>query len=191
VHWPGASEHTTGVATNNLIIRPATRHDAMQLSVLAKRVFIHTYGSAISEIAARPFLDEHYSVAAFTNLLTHTDERILVAVQLVRPEQILGYVRSSISPLPDCVTITPALELAQLYIERQYHGHGIGSALLNAACEYALSAGAKAIWLCAWEHNQRALRFYEASGFAAVGWCNVVVEQVVFRDQIMLRSLVH
>jgi GNAT superfamily N-acetyltransferase len=55
--------------------------------------------------------------------------------------------------------------LEELYVEPSHRGHGIGRALLRAACDVALAAGAAAIDLEVDAGHRRAERLYEGEGF--------------------------
>jgi len=55
--------------------------------------------------------------------------------------------------------------LEELYVEPPHRGHGIGRALLRAACDLAAACGAVAVDLEIDAGHQRAARLYEAEGF--------------------------
>jgi ribosomal protein S18 acetylase RimI-like enzyme len=61
------------------------------------------------------------------------------------------------------------LEIERIYVLKEYHGTGIGQALLDFALDFAQTEGCGRVWLGVWEHNPRAIRFYEKNGFRAFG----------------------
>ena len=61
------------------------------------------------------------------------------------------------------------IELVRLYAFREWHGRGIGEALMRACLNAAREAGYETIWLGVWEKNARALAFYRKWDFRAVG----------------------
>jgi ribosomal protein S18 acetylase RimI-like enzyme len=166
------------VSTHDPRIRPARPGDAAQLAALAGRVFVATYGSAIPALTLQEYLRERFTPASFSTQIAA--DTLLVAVVA---GQLAGYARLDRAPAPACVGESGAVELAQLYVEASQQGRGLGAALLAAACD---AAGAP-IWLCAWERNQRALRFYARHGFVPVGEIKVYVGDVVFDDLVLVR----
>ncbi|HVI35267.1 MAG TPA: GNAT family N-acetyltransferase [Gaiellales bacterium] len=51
-------------------------------------------------------------------------------------------------------------------IDALAQGQGVGTALLEAACEAAAAAGCRRVWLITTNDNVDALRFYQRRGFA-------------------------
>ena len=79
------------------------------------------------------------------------EHRVTVACE---EDRIVGFVASN------------DLCVSQLYVRVGCHRRGIGSALL----EIAKQASAGSLWLYTFARNQRARRFYEQRGFAAVAF---------------------
>lgn len=67
------------------------------------------------------------------------------------------------------VTGTRPLEIARFYTQPRWHGRGAAARLMSAAIAWGAARGHDELWLQVWEHNARARRFYEKSGFRAVG----------------------
>lgn len=168
------------MSCRDLRIRPAAPHDAGRLAALARRVFAATYGSAIPAPTLHAYMRACFSPAAFRAQIA-TSAPLLVAVTAGR---LAGYARIDRAPAPACVGDPGAVELAQLYVDVSQQGRGLGAPLLAAACTVAVAP----VWLCAWERNDRALRFYTRHGFAPVGQITVHVRDVVFNDVVLVRQ---
>jgi len=162
-------------------IRPAAPGDAADLAALARRVFAATYGAAIPAPTLRAYFHEHMTPTRFRAQIAQGPLFVAVA-----DDRLAGYARIHAAPPPACVGDARAVELAQLYVDAAYQGRGLGAQLLAAGV--AMAAGP--IWLCAWEQNKRALRFYTRHGFSAVGRMAVHVREVVFDDLVLIRRLV-
>ncbi len=67
-------------------------------------------------------------------------------------------------PLPELAG-KRALELERIYVRHEYHGQKFGAALMAFAIQYTASAGCDVLWLGVWEHNLKAIHFYERWGF--------------------------
>ena len=86
-----------------------------------------------------------------------------------------------------CVIAARPAEIQRIYVDAPWHGRGIAQALMAAMLEHARIAGADRVWLGVWEHNPRARRFYEKSGFALAGDHAFVLGHEVQRDLVMSR----
>jgi ribosomal protein S18 acetylase RimI-like enzyme len=68
-------------------------------------------------------------------------------------------------------------------------GKGVGKALMEACLDAGRRKGKEWIWLCVWEHNQRAIRFYEKIGFERFGQYVFVLGQDLQNDWCMKKRL--
>ena len=57
------------------------------------------------------------------------------------------------------------LMLSKLYVRHVTRGHGVGSRLLEVACEKAVETRAKVVWLTVNRHNSQAIEWYQRKGF--------------------------
>ncbi|MDO4017165.1 GNAT family N-acetyltransferase [Clavibacter michiganensis] len=92
--------------------------------------------------------------------------------------------------------LRPEIELSKVYVEAGSHGVGVARPLmaetLRVARELAGERGLGAdagIWLGVNEHNARAIRFYERSGFHIVGTRSFRLSDAVETDHVMERAL--
>jgi ribosomal protein S18 acetylase RimI-like enzyme len=93
------------------------------------------------------------------------------------------------SDVAAALTTRPTSELNKLYVLPSQHGGGVARELMHESVEAARARGAAAVWLGVNQHNARANRFYEKSGFAVVGtkkflvgskWEDDFVRELVF-----------
>jgi GNAT superfamily N-acetyltransferase len=90
---------------------------------------------------------------------------------------------------PSCVTGPAPIELARFYVDRPWHGHGIAPLLLDACIAEARRRGGKTLWLGVYEHNKRAVRFYEKGGFRDVGSHYFVLGSDKQIDRVMVLDI--
>jgi diamine N-acetyltransferase len=81
------------------------------------------------------------------------------------------------------------VELVRIYAEREYMGHGIGSALMQFSLEECARRGWDTIWLGVWERNPRAIRFYEKWGFLVAGQQIFKLGKDLQTDLVMQRGV--
>lgn len=81
----------------------------------------------------------------------------------------MGYLKLNTAHAQTEPQAADALEIERIYVLSSYHGGGVGQALYHHAMSVAEDRKASYVWLGVWEHNHRALRFYEKNGFIAFG----------------------
>jgi ribosomal protein S18 acetylase RimI-like enzyme len=68
-------------------------------------------------------------------------------------------------------------------------GKGVGKALMEACIDLARQKGKEWIWLGVWEHNHRAIAFYEKMGFGIFDRHIFLLGQDIQYDWLMRRRL--
>lgn len=117
------------------------------------------------------FVAEHLTPARFAEyvvdparavLLAEEDGKAVGYAMLVHGDPYDADARAAVRHLP-------TTELSKIYVLPSAHGGGVARDLLAASIEVARETGAAGIWLGTNQHNLRAQRFYEKSGFERVG----------------------
>lgn len=172
--------------TNTILIRQAHLSDDARLAAFTRQVFQETYGGSIPAHTLALYLDEHLSPLALARDIAEARTALLIAAA---DRTIHATARLAWHDRPNCVKQEAAIELGRFYIEASQRGTGL-SDLLLAACERkAADMNATHIWLCAWEHNPRALAFYQRNKFSIVGKAIVMVGNIAFQDHVLLKAL--
>ena len=83
--------------------------------------------------------------------------------------KLVGYTKVNLAAAQTDVQDPDSLEVARLYTLEEVWGRGVGQFLLDAALAFAKEKGKTFVWLGVWEHNARAIRFYEKNGFKTFG----------------------
>lgn len=168
-----------------MIIRIATAADRAALTDFGRRTFDETFAPQNTPDNMRAYLDASFNEARQTAELADADRVTLVAEN---DGALVGYAQIHHVEAPPCVSVRESVELVRLYVDRSLQGHGVAHQLMRAVEEVA-AAKARAIWLGVWEHNLRAIAFYEKCGFSAVGshvfWLGTDPQT----DQIMVKEL--
>ena len=82
-------------------------------------------------------------------------------------DQLAGYLKLNFGDAQTEFKDKNALEIERIYVSGEHHGKKIGKQLLNFAIEIALNKNFDYVWLGVWEHNYKAIGFYEHAGFEA------------------------
>ncbi|MCB9518166.1 MAG: GNAT family N-acetyltransferase [Gemmatimonadales bacterium] len=87
------------------------------------------------------------------------------------------------------VTARQPVQVERFYADVPWIGKGVGGFMMEAVIERARSAGHDGIWLAVWEHNSRAMAFYERWGFTVVGRQDFLLGSDLQNDLVMERLL--
>lgn len=156
-------------------IRPAAEGDAHTLAALSIQVWLATYTEGVSDLCARYVLSE-FTPEKFLALLEAPNVSMHVAEV---GDRFVGYslVRSGV---PQPLVPEADSELCKLYVQEPFTRHGVGSALLQAAC-----ASNDRLWLMVNVQNLRACRFYEKHGFVIRGSTDFVLGEDRHRNHVL------
>ena len=104
-------------------------------------------------------------------------------------DKVAGYIKLREGKQPIELIGTASLELARLYVVKDFIGKRIGAALMQKAIAIAKEKSKHIIWLGVWEKNQRAIDFYHRFGFTKFGECDFLLGNDVQRDWLMKKEL--
>jgi len=168
------------------VIRRANVDDAARLAEIGARIFIDTFAAQnraedMNAFLARTYGEEHQrrelEDPALTTMLIESDGALIGFAQLRRGEA------------PACVEVESHVEIQRFYVDRTWQGRGIAQTLMRECERIAKELGVVAIWLGVWEHNARAIAFYEKCGFRDVGAHPFLLGNDLQTDRVMVREL--
>jgi len=167
-------------------IRAAGPGDAGWLAGFAARQFNAAYAEDNAPADMADYCARNFTEARFAALLADPAAGTLVAESRGVP---IAYavVRRSASP-PEAVGEGPATEIARFYVDADWHGSGLASAMLREAERTALEWRADTIWLTVWTRNPRAIRFYRKHGYTVVGSMQFRLGAELQEDHLMIRT---
>lgn len=144
--------------TKGIVISDASASDVAEISALAIKTYVETFGHEFEPAELAYHLERSISVPRWREYLAR--DRVLVARLGGRA---LGYVQ--FGPLEDTDTVM----IERLYVDADFQGRGIGSDLLRRALAEPEVAAAPLVRIDVWEKNFGAQRLYERFGFRHEG----------------------
>ena len=147
-------------------ITSLTISDVSILRGIARDTFIETFSEANKAEDMERYLTENFSEEQLARELSNPDSFFYVAEV---NGHVVGYLKLNTAHAQTEPQAADALEIERIYVLSNYHGGGVGQALYHHAMSVAEDRKASYVWLGVWEHNHRALRFYEKNGFIAFG----------------------
>ena len=168
-------------------IVPVLISDADALLELSLSTFLDFFGPPVNE---QKNLDAYTSVA-FTpekvlSELNNPDSQFYFAKD---GDEFAGYIKLNYNAAQNEFIDPQAVEVERIYVARAHHKKQIGSQLINFAIDIALDKKLDYIWLGVWEHNHRAIAFYERNGFQIFSKHDFVLGDDVQTDLLMKRGL--
>jgi len=170
-----------------LSISKVTDTDLNKLRSLGRKTFLDTF--IYSELN-NPADVESYSVTAFTH------DKMLA--ELINPnsafyfalwdEKPIGYIKINYADAQTELKDDTSLELERIYVLAAHQSKRIGKELLNFAIDLAQKDKLQYLWLGVWEHNQKAIAFYERNGFETFGSHDFMLGNDKQTDLLMRRS---
>jgi diamine N-acetyltransferase len=161
-----------------IMIRRAVSADAAALAELAARTFIDAFAAANRAEDIEAFVGATYGEVQQRREIENPDGITL----LFEEDGVLhGFVQ--LRRTPD--SRDGEVEIARFYVDQTRHGRGVAPALMQETIATARELGASTVWLGVWEHNPRAIRFYEKSGFRDVGSHPFLLGTDLQTDRIM------
>ena len=169
-----------------LTLRRAGVADAPRLALLGQATFLTA------------FSHDHPGDALVLHCLTQHSEG-LYAAWAADPDYALWLIETPLgAPIGYAMMTPPALDIAvppgglelkRIYALSGWQGAGLGARLVDAVIAEARARGADRLYLCVYEVNHRARRFYERLGFVKIGTQRFMVGDTGFTDDIMVREI--
>ncbi|MDI2111941.1 GNAT family N-acetyltransferase [Commensalibacter nepenthis] len=134
------------------------------LQSIAQKSFFDTFYMVNSKEDMDDYLQNNLSVERLSSELNNPFSQFyMVKIE----EEYVGYIKLNFGMAQNEFKEDHAIEIERLYILHEYHGQKIGQALFSHAMSIAASKKVDYVWLGVWEHNHKAIAFYQKNGFVA------------------------
>lgn len=143
-------------------IRYATPEDAKLIADLSHQTFYEAFAAQNTKENMEKFLSQQFTKGKLILEVGAPGNTFLLAYQ---GQEAVGYTKLRENTEPKSLGITPAFEIARLYVVEQMIGKGVGKLLMQTIFDIARQRNIPAVWLSVWEKNKRALNFYNYWGF--------------------------
>ncbi|MFZ9235099.1 MAG: GNAT family N-acetyltransferase [Algoriphagus sp.] len=147
-------------------LRKANFSDLPELLVLARTSFVQAFTEGNKPENVQAYLAEAFTESKLTQEMQEPASTFIVASL---DGELVGYTKLNLSAAQADVQDPASVEVARLYTLEKVWGTGLGQQLLDAAIDFGRQEGKTWLWLGVWEHNARAIRFYEKNGLRIFG----------------------
>jgi ribosomal protein S18 acetylase RimI-like enzyme len=128
------------------------------------------------------YLENAYCAVKLANSIRHEDNVYLLAFFDGEPA---GFVKIKKYSLNEHIESISQMELQKIYVLQEYHGKGIGTALLKEVKNVAKEVYPDYIWLDTHISNASAIRLYEKNGFKKIGKYFFTIGTQTFEYHVM------
>jgi ribosomal protein S18 acetylase RimI-like enzyme len=168
-------------------LRRAGHEDAARIAALGSRLFLQAYDGQMDPADVAAYLRETYGVPQQELELRAPETAIWIAEADGR--EAVGFAMLRRRPVPVPGYNDKGIELARIYVDRDWQGHRLGATLLATCVSEARAWGGDDLWLSVWQRNERAIAFYQRLGLRIVGEADFIVGSDRQRDHVMALAL--
>ncbi|MEP7372015.1 MAG: GNAT family N-acetyltransferase [Chitinophagaceae bacterium] len=137
------------------------------IATIGKKSFRHAFGSLFkSKEELFEYLEFTYEPVKLTKSIRKENNVYLLAFINGEPA---GFCKIKKHSLNDRIEAWAQMELQKIYVLPEYHGKGVGTALLKELKNLAKEIYPDYIWLDTHISNENAIRLYEKNGFRKMG----------------------
>ncbi|PWV54191.1 GNAT family N-acetyltransferase [Chitinophaga sp. S165] len=149
-------------------IAPITAGQLDILVQLEQQTFTETFDGIYTPEDLTTFLLDKKSKEA---LATEMNAPGALFFMVWHEQQPAGFLKLNLHKQPDNngPLPTPVVEVEKIYVLQQFQGMRLGKLLIEHSFQVARDNKATTIWLGVWEHNHKAIRFYQQQGFEKFG----------------------
>ncbi len=141
--------------------------DLEVLLQISKETFIDTFEKDNNPDDFQAYLDSAFTPQAFKAQLSNPASQFYFVYD---EKTLVGYLKLNKTPAQTEVNDGNSIELERIYVLKQYQGKRIGQWMLKKAIQLSQQQkGIRYIWLGVWEHNTKAIQFYQKNGFQKFG----------------------
>lgn len=170
----------------NVTIKPASVDDAERLAEISSITFAETFSEQNSAEDMQNYLDEKLNPEVLSKELQNPESEFYFAEV---NDEVAGYLKINSGNAQTENQESSSLEVERIYVKQAFQGMKIGQLLFDKALERASEKSVEFIWLGVWEHNQKAIKFYEKNGFEVFGKHDFVLGTDIQTDLMMRKKL--
>lgn len=166
-------------------IVPASLENAALLTQISKETFYDTYAADNTQENMDLYLASQFSDEQLQSEFHDPLNSFWLAYA---GEDLVGYIKLKDSTHPSLGN-DPSLEVARFYARKNFHGKGVGKAMMQACMAHAKNLERKWLWLVVWKQNQRAIQFYQSFGYSICAESIFILGEDVQHDWVMKKNL--
>lgn len=174
------------ISASSRQIRLCDAKDIPTLLDLAITTFVEAFWDTNDPQSMEAYMQTAFREEVFLEEMKHPDAQFFVVLE---DEVPAGYLKLNRVGAQSDVRDPESLEVERIYVLADFQGVGIGKYLLEYAIQTAVTENLKYVWLGVWEHNEKAIAFYQKQGFRVFSDHPFVMGEEVQTDLLMRKDL--
>jgi ribosomal protein S18 acetylase RimI-like enzyme len=154
------------MSRQNLTIQRATEADLEELQSISIRTFCQAFEKFNTTEDMELYLTKCLSIEQLYTEMNAPGSEFYVGRT---GDETVAYLKLNHHNSKHDAQDRTGLEIERIYVEETYLGKGIGPAMFSFVLKVAKERLSTHLWLGVWEHNARAIRFYEKLEFTPFG----------------------
>ncbi len=147
------------------IIKAGIR-DSEMLAGIGRQTFIESHGHSASASDIASYVNEKYTPDIFRQELENANN---IYHTIYHKEQPAGYSKMIFDSVHPNIALARVTKLERLYLLKEFYNLKLGKELMEHNIQISKLNGQQGMWLFVWTQNERALQFYQKSGFQIIG----------------------
>ncbi|HRN54922.1 MAG TPA: GNAT family N-acetyltransferase [Agriterribacter sp.] len=151
-------------------IRKAVKEDCDVIVALGKRTFMETYSEMSNSAAVQEYIEKRLSAEKIAEELDNPKACFYIGFVNGVP---VAFTRMRYDRVAKGLPGKSAIEIERIYVLKEYQGFKVGREMMEKCRHVAMREKFDILWLQVWQHNHKAIQFYQKAGF-------VVYETAIF-----------
>lgn len=150
----------------SLIIREVLFSECNILADISRSTFFETFVEYNTSEDMDQYLAEHCVTSKIEAEMMEENTLFFFAEY---NKDIIGFVKLKLNKVLEKFSNAKSIEIERLYVSQTHHSLKIGASLMAHCIDIAQKGDYEIIFLAVWEHNHKAIKFYEKWGYVPFG----------------------
>ena len=147
---------------DNFVIKECSLEDIEKVKYISEKTFYETFSGDNTEENMENYLKENFSYDKMTSEISNTYSKFYIVES---NDEVVAYMKINFDKAQTEEGYDNTIEVQRIYVLEDFKGKRIGKALIQKAIEIGKESKVDYLWLGVWEHNIKAIGFYEKLGF--------------------------
>jgi len=167
-------------------IRPVLESELDLLREISIKTFVTAFGAQNTDADMELYLEESRNMEQVIKEFNDPDVTLLFTHQ---GDLVTGYMKINQGEAQTEKFDQTSLELERIYILEPHQNQGIGKLMMDHFRSMGRALEVEMLWLGVWEHNPRAMAFYEREGYEVFGEHDYLLGTDLQRDLLYRKML--
>ena len=147
---------------DNFVIKECSLEDIEKVKYISEKTFYETFADQNTEEDMNKYLKENFSYDKMTSEISNTYSKFYIVES---NDEVVAYMKINFDKAQTEEGYDNTIEVQRIYVLEDFKGKRIGKTLIQKAIEIGKESKVDYLWLGVWEHNIKAIGFYEKLGF--------------------------